>query len=92
MDLAALFPRWFTIRRGSFVIAAIGICINPWRILNVITFAELCDELDTEAHVFHLQTANSFISAMSAYGVFLGPLTGIMVVGALSYIFTNLCV
>ncbi|KAI0804605.1 permease for cytosine/purines, uracil, thiamine, allantoin-domain-containing protein [Irpex lacteus] len=58
MDLAALFPRWFTIRRGSFVIAAIGICINPWRILN---------------------TANSFISAMSAYGVFLGPLTGIMV-------------
>ncbi|KAI0085217.1 permease for cytosine/purines, uracil, thiamine, allantoin-domain-containing protein [Irpex rosettiformis] len=58
MDLAALLPRYFTIRRGSFVIAAIGICINPWRILN---------------------TANSFISAMSAYGVFLGPLTGIMV-------------
>lgn len=41
MDLAALFPRWFTIRRGSFVIAAIGICINPWRILNVSNVAEL---------------------------------------------------
>ena len=37
MDLAALLPRYFTIRRGSFVIAAIGICINPWRILNVCT-------------------------------------------------------
>ncbi|KAI0694040.1 permease for cytosine/purines, uracil, thiamine, allantoin-domain-containing protein [Cytidiella melzeri] len=58
MDLAALLPKWFTIRRGSYVIAIVGICINPWRILN---------------------TANSFISAMSAYGVFLGPLTGIMV-------------
>lgn len=58
MDLAALFPRYINIRRGSFIVAAVGICINPWRILN---------------------TANSFITAMSAYGVFLGPLTGIMV-------------
>ncbi|KAJ3554747.1 hypothetical protein NM688_g2946 [Phlebia brevispora] len=57
MDLAALLPRWFNIRRGSMLIGVVGICINPWRILN---------------------TANSFISAMSAYGVFLGPLTGIM--------------
>ncbi|KIP05246.1 hypothetical protein PHLGIDRAFT_129026 [Phlebiopsis gigantea 11061_1 CR5-6] len=58
MDLAALLPKYLTIRRGSFVVAIIGICINPWRILN---------------------TANTFISAMSSYGVFLGPLTGIMV-------------
>ncbi|EPQ55582.1 hypothetical protein GLOTRDRAFT_138462 [Gloeophyllum trabeum ATCC 11539] len=58
MDLAALLPRFLNIRRGSFIIAIIGICINPWRILN---------------------TANSFISAISAYAVFLGPLTGIMV-------------
>lgn len=58
MDLAALLPRYLNIRRGSFVIAIIGICINPWRILN---------------------TANSFISAMSSYGIFLAPLTGIMV-------------
>ena len=35
MDLAALLPKYLTIRRGSFVIAIIGICINPWRILNV---------------------------------------------------------
>ncbi|KIK64352.1 hypothetical protein GYMLUDRAFT_220841 [Collybiopsis luxurians FD-317 M1] len=57
MDLAALLPRYLNIRRGSFVVAIIGICINPWRILN---------------------TANSFISAISGYAVFLGPLTGIM--------------
>ncbi|THH30303.1 hypothetical protein EUX98_g3890 [Antrodiella citrinella] len=58
MDLAALLPKYINIRRGSFIIAIIGICINPWKILN---------------------TANSFISAISAYAVFLGPLTGIMV-------------
>ncbi|KAL1758225.1 permease for cytosine/purines, uracil, thiamine, allantoin-domain-containing protein [Schizophyllum commune] len=57
MDLAALFPRFINIRRGSVLIAIIGICINPWRILN---------------------TANSFISAISAFGVFLGPMSGIM--------------
>ncbi|KAH7913086.1 NCS1 nucleoside transporter family [Hygrophoropsis aurantiaca] len=57
MDLAALFPKYLNIRRGSFIIAIIGICINPWKILN---------------------TANSFISAISGYAVFLGPLTGIM--------------
>ncbi|KAF5364301.1 hypothetical protein D9756_001139 [Leucocoprinus leucothites] len=57
MDLAALLPRYITIRRGSFIIAAIGIVINPWKFLN---------------------TANSFITAISAYAVFLGPLTGIM--------------
>jgi nucleobase:cation symporter-1, NCS1 family len=57
MDLAALLPRYLNIRRGTFVIAVIGICINPWKILN---------------------TANSFISAISGYAVFLGPLTGIM--------------
>ncbi|KIJ46308.1 hypothetical protein M422DRAFT_165532 [Sphaerobolus stellatus SS14] len=57
MDLAALLPRYIDIRRGSFIIAIIGICINPWKILN---------------------TANSFISAISGYAVFLGPLTGIM--------------
>ncbi|KAJ7814526.1 permease for cytosine/purines, uracil, thiamine, allantoin-domain-containing protein [Mycena olivaceomarginata] len=38
MDLAALLPRYINIRRRSFIIAFIGICINPWRILNFIEF------------------------------------------------------
>lgn len=82
MDLAALFPKWITIRKGSFIIAVVGICINPWRILNV-------SHLRESRPMYILrdfgQTANSFISAMSAYGVFLGPLTGIMVVGPLNF-------
>lgn len=35
IDLAALLPRFLDIRRGSFVVAAVGILINPWKILNV---------------------------------------------------------
>lgn len=27
--------RYIDIRRGSFIVAIIGICINPWKILNV---------------------------------------------------------
>ncbi|KAJ8521119.1 hypothetical protein ONZ45_g2166 [Pleurotus djamor] len=34
MDLAALLPQYLNIRRGSFIIAIIGICINPWKLLN----------------------------------------------------------
>jgi nucleobase:cation symporter-1, NCS1 family len=35
MDLAALLPKYLDIRRGSFLVAVIGIAINPWKILNV---------------------------------------------------------
>ncbi|KAK0236921.1 NCS1 nucleoside transporter family [Armillaria nabsnona] len=58
IDLAVLLPRYIDIKRGAFIIAIIGICINPWKILN---------------------SANSFISAISGYAVFLGPLSGIMI-------------
>ncbi|KAG1719617.1 permease for cytosine/purines, uracil, thiamine, allantoin-domain-containing protein [Suillus lakei] len=34
MHLAALCPRYINIRRGSLIIAVIGICINPWKIMN----------------------------------------------------------
>jgi hypothetical protein len=38
MDLAALLPRYLDIRRGSLLVAVIGIAINPWKILNVRSF------------------------------------------------------
>lgn len=41
MDLAALLPRVLDIRRGSFLVAAIGILINPWKILNVRACGEV---------------------------------------------------
>jgi hypothetical protein len=37
MDLAALLPKYLDIRRGSLLVAVIGIAINPWKILNVRT-------------------------------------------------------
>jgi NCS1 family nucleobase:cation symporter-1 len=29
-DLTALFPRYINIRRGGYVAAVVGICMNPW--------------------------------------------------------------
>jgi len=59
IDLATLVPRYINVRRGAFIIAAIGMCINPWQFLN---------------------TANNFISVIGGYAVFLGPLSGIMII------------
>ncbi|KAK4938188.1 hypothetical protein LTR10_021347 [Elasticomyces elasticus] len=32
MDLTAYSPKWINIRRGAYVIAAVGLCTNPWQI------------------------------------------------------------
>ncbi len=37
MDMAALCPRWVNIRRGCFVLTAIGIAICPWNFVNQVT-------------------------------------------------------
>lgn len=34
IDLAALFPRFFTIRRGILLISALTFIIQPWQLLN----------------------------------------------------------
>ncbi|GAA6000183.1 uncharacterized protein JCM10292_004024 [Rhodotorula paludigena] len=33
-DLSALFPRWFTIRRGQFLCSLLGVAIVPWKLLT----------------------------------------------------------
>ena len=33
MDIAGLYPRYFNIRRGSYLLAAISVVINPWQII-----------------------------------------------------------
>ncbi|GAA5920620.1 hypothetical protein JCM6882_003881 [Rhodosporidiobolus microsporus] len=33
-DLTALFPKYFTIRRGQFLCALLGVAIVPWKILS----------------------------------------------------------
>ncbi|TRM61275.1 permease [Schizophyllum amplum] len=32
-DMTAMFPRYFTIRRGQFAATMLGVCIVPWKIL-----------------------------------------------------------
>ncbi|KAL7422067.1 hypothetical protein Q5752_003842 [Cryptotrichosporon argae] len=39
MDLAGLMPRYLNIRRGAYILAALGLAVNPWQYLsNATTF------------------------------------------------------
>ncbi|KAF2219387.1 NCS1 nucleoside transporter [Elsinoe ampelina] len=57
MDLSALFPRAFTIRRGMLLMSALAFVVQPWQLLN---------------------GASKFLNVLGGYGVFLGPMTGVM--------------
>jgi len=57
IDLSALLPRFFTIRRGMLLMACLSFLIQPWQLLN---------------------GASKFLTVLGGYGVFLGPMTGIM--------------
>ncbi|KAL3455030.1 permease for cytosine/purines, uracil, thiamine, allantoin-domain-containing protein [Aspergillus heterothallicus] len=57
LDLAALFPRYFNIRRGMLLMVMISFIVQPWELLN---------------------GASKFLSVLSGYGVFVGPMTGVM--------------
>jgi nucleobase:cation symporter-1, NCS1 family len=37
IDLAALLPRWFTIRRGAYLTLAFVFVMQPWQLLNSAT-------------------------------------------------------
>ncbi|KAF2138171.1 uncharacterized protein K452DRAFT_291218 [Aplosporella prunicola CBS 121167] len=57
-DLAAVFPRYVSLRRGAYITAVLSIAVNPWQLVN---------------------TATTFLTVLSSYSVFLGPMTGLMV-------------
>jgi NCS1 family nucleobase:cation symporter-1 len=57
-DLAATFPTYINIRRGSYITALLSMVVNPWQLLA---------------------TASVFLSVLSSYSVFLGPMTGLMI-------------
>ena len=37
IDLAAIFPRWFTLRRGGYLTILFAFVMQPWRLLNGAT-------------------------------------------------------
>lgn len=57
IDMSALAPRYFNLRRGGYVTAAAAFIMQPWQLLN---------------------GASKFLTVMGGYGVFLGPMTGVM--------------
>ncbi|KAF9807417.1 hypothetical protein IEO21_08224 [Rhodonia placenta] len=34
VDVAALFPRYINLRRGSYLILLVSVCVNPWQLLS----------------------------------------------------------
>ncbi|KAK7546657.1 permease for cytosine/purines, uracil, thiamine, allantoin-domain-containing protein [Phyllosticta citricarpa] len=34
MDLACYSPKWLNIRRGAYLIAAVGVAVNPWKLTS----------------------------------------------------------
>ncbi|PNH46478.1 hypothetical protein VD0004_g1696 [Verticillium dahliae] len=59
MDLAGLFPKFLTIKRGALLCALLSWAVQPWEFYN---------------------TASVFVAVAASFSVFLGPLTGIMIV------------
>jgi NCS1 family nucleobase:cation symporter-1 len=57
MDMAGLFPRYINIRRGAYILAAMGLACNAWQVLSAAT---------------------TFLTVISGFGIFLAPMTGIM--------------
>ena len=57
IDLAALLPRWFTVRRGGYFTILFAFIMQPWSLYN---------------------SATNFLTVVSSFNVFLGPLMGIM--------------
>ncbi|KAF4975216.1 hypothetical protein FZEAL_7973 [Fusarium zealandicum] len=58
IDMASVFPKYISIRRGAYIVALLSPVVNPWRLVN---------------------TATTFLTVLSGYGVFLAPMTGLMV-------------
>lgn len=58
MDMASYSPRYLNIRRGAYIIAAVGVLVNPWKITS---------------------SAETFITALSGFGIYYGPCAGIFV-------------
>jgi nucleobase:cation symporter-1, NCS1 family len=59
MDLAMLFPAYFSQRRGAIVFSILGVLAQPWRFLT---------------------QAQTFITVLSSFGVFLSPAGAILIV------------
>lgn len=76
MDVAGLWPKYVTTRRGSFVICIIGILIQPWRMVTQpSTFLSVLSAFGG------LYSACTYIipQMLINFTVFLAPMTGVLV-------------
>ncbi|ORX95917.1 permease for cytosine/purines, uracil, thiamine, allantoin-domain-containing protein [Clohesyomyces aquaticus] len=59
MDVAMIFPRYVSQRRGAIIFSICGVLANPWRFLT---------------------QAETFITVLSSFGVFMSPAAAILIV------------
>ncbi|KXJ86068.1 permease for cytosine/purines, uracil, thiamine, allantoin-domain-containing protein [Microdochium bolleyi] len=59
LDVASVAPKYFNLRRGAYILAALSVLPNPWQ---------------------QLASGSTFLSVLSAYAVFLGPMIGLLCV------------
>lgn len=76
MDMAGLWPKYINIRRGAYIMAAIGIAAQ-----SVSQFSQygliLTDKNRRPWQL--LTTAEKFLQVLSGFGVFLAPATSVKV-------------
>jgi hypothetical protein len=78
-DMTALCPRYINIRRGQVICAILGgWALCPWEILARCVTGTLGSH-PRQVLTLLLSSATGFLSFMSGYTVFLGPITGIMI-------------
>ena len=81
-DMTALWPRYINIRRGQVICAFLGgWALCPWEILArcVRLRSNSWDSFPRRQPHSMLCSASGFLSFMSGYTVFIGPITGIMI-------------
>lgn len=72
MDMAGLWPRYINIRRGAYILAAVGVA--PDR-----RFAGLTMQLGLASNPWQiLASAAIFLNVVSGLGVFIAPMTGLV--------------
>ena len=74
--MTALFPKYFTIRRGQFVGTMLGVCIVPWSTSRSCTTSTAVTKQIVLSEI--LVSAKAFLTFLSGYGYWLAPIAAVL--------------
>ncbi|KAK5957753.1 hypothetical protein OHC33_000942 [Knufia fluminis] len=76
LDVASVFPKYINLRRGAYILAALSVLPNPWQQLASGSTYTSVKTTFADKYLFD----NRFLSVLSAYAIFLGPMIGLLCV------------